>query len=219
MALTTGINQVYSSAYKALPQKAIPLGSPSTVYEPIQQSLNEAGMVFITYFQYTIPVGFGWASTTNYDVLNLCPVGGNYPNTLPNTVNPGYRVKRLAIRSSANAGGTVPVFIGFASANNIFNANANTTAYLGGGTLTAGTIALAGTISGPTGSTFIQSANQALADVVPTGNVFNNTDTVPILNTADTLVLCATTAGAVATTTACTLTGYLEYYLTGPTGF
>lgn len=219
MALTSGINQLYSSAYKALPQKAIPLGSPSTVYEPINQSLNEAGMLFRTFFQVTLPIGYGWASTTNYDVVNLCPVGGNYSNAAANTVNPGYRISQLCLRNSANAGNTIPIFVGFATANNIFNVNANTTAYLGGGTLTAGSIAPVGTISGPTGSTFIQSANTGLVAPVPTGNLFNNSLTVTVLNAPDTLVLCSTTAGALASSTATTIDGYLEYYLTGPTGY
>ena len=219
MALTTGINQVYSSAYKALPQKAIPLGTPSSVYEPIQQTLNEAGNMFRTFFQVTLPIGFGWASATNYDIVNLCAVGGNFPNTAGNTVNPGFRISQLCLRSSANAGNTIPVIVGYASANNIFNPNANTSAYLGGGTMTAGTILSVGTLSGPTGSTFIQSANTGVVAPVPTGNLFNNSLTVTVLNAADTLVLCPTTAGALASSTACTIDGYLEYYLTGPTGF
>lgn len=219
MALTTGINITYSSAFRALPQKAIPLGSPSTVYEPIQQSLDNAGHVFRTFFQYVMPVGWGWASATNYDILYLASVGGNYANPVPNTVNPGYRLSQVGIRSSGNAGNAIPIFIGFATANNIFNVNTNTSGYLGGGTLAAGTVAVAGTIAGPTGSTFIQSANTAECDAVPTGNLFNNVLQLPVLNTADTLVLCATTAGALASSTQITIDGWVEYYLTGPTGF
>lgn len=220
MALTTGINIVYSSAFRALPQKAIPLGTPSSVYEPLTQSLNEAGQVFRQFFQYTIPVGFGWASATNYDVLYLATLGANYSQASPaNTVSNGLRISRVVLRNGTNTGGPVPALVGYASANNLFNPSANTTAYLGGASLVGNTsILVMGTETVTAGSTFLASANTALCDAVPTGNLVQNNLQLPVITTQDTLILCST-AAVIATTTASVLDGYVDYYMTGPTGF
>jgi hypothetical protein len=210
MATTTGIQAYYSSAFKVLPQKAIPLGTPSSVYEPLTQTLNEAGTEFIQYFSATIPVGFGWASTTNFDYLNIASLGGNYSNSANNTVVPGLRIKRMVMRCSAAAGNTVLSYVGFAVNNNLVG----TGSALQGG-------AVSGTpIAGVTGS-FLSGANAnvMVCDVVPSGTGVVASDLVlPVLTTADTLVL-APIAAVNLTTTITTLTGYVEYYLTGPTGF
>ena len=216
MALTTGINQIFSSTFRSLPQKQLQGATPPSSYESVAPYDTKAGNTFVVYFEAIVPVGFGWASATNYDVLNLCTVGGNAPNFGNTTVNPGYRLRRLAIQSSGNAGGTVPIHIGFATANNLFNVNANTSGYLGGG---AGTGTYCAGTTGGAGSTFLQSANMAVTDDVPTGNLFQVVINTPTLNAQDMLILVPTTAGAVATTTLVTLKGRLEYFLTGPVGY
>lgn len=211
MATTTGIANYYSSAYKALPQKAIPLGTPSTVYEPLGQNAVEAGQAFTQYFQATIPVGFGWASTTNFDVMNITGLGANFTqNTPANTVVQGIRIKRMVLRSSANAGNTVLTYVGYAVGNNLVG----TGSALQGG-------AVSGTpIAGVTGSFLTgANANVMVCDAVPSGTgVVANDLVLPILITSDTLVI-APIAAVNLTTTLTNLTGYVEFYITGPTGF
>lgn len=211
MATTTGIQAYYSSAYRVLPQKAVPLGTASTVYEPLTQSLNEAGSAFIQYFNFTVPVGFGWATTTNFDYLNLMDIGANYTQANPaSTVVQGMRIKRFVMRCSAAAGNTLLTYIGFKTGNNLVG----TASALQGGAVSGSPIA------GVTGSV-LSGANTvtAVCDMVPSGTGIIASDIVlPVLVTGDTLVL-APIAVVNLTTTLTTITGYLEYYLTGPVGF
>lgn len=210
MATTTGIQAYYSSAYKVLPQKAVPLGTASAVYEPLTQSLNEAGMVFHQDFTFTIPVGFGWASTTNFDYLNICDLGAAYTQSNPaTTVVQGLRIRRFVLRASADAGNTLLTYIGFKIGNNLVGTNSA----LQGGAVSGSPIA------GVTGSVLSAAAVNAVCDVVPSGTGVIASDIVlPVLVTSDTLVL-APKAAVNLTTTASTITGYVEYYLTGPVGF
>lgn len=210
MATTTGIQAYYSSAYKQLPQKAVPLGTASTVYEALAPSMDEAGQARIAYFQFTVPVGFGWATTTNFDYLNICDIGANYSQSSPaSTVVQGIRVKRFVLRSSANAGNTLLTYIGFKTNNNL----------VGTGSALQGGAVSGSPIAGVTGSVLSAAAVNAVCDVVPSGTGVIASDIVlPVLTTADTLVL-APIAVANLTTTLTTITGYFEYYLTGPVGF
>jgi len=210
MATTTGIQAYYSSAYRVLPQKAVPLGTASTVYESVAQSLNEAGQAFIQYFNFTIPVGFGWASTTNFDYLNICDLGANYTQSSPaTTVVQGLRIKRFVLRASADAGNTLLTYIGFKTGNNL----------VGTGSALQGGAVSGSPIAGVTGSVLSAAAVNAVCDVVPSGTGVIASDIVlPVLVTSDTLVL-APKAAVNLTTTLSTITGYVEYYLTGPVGF
>lgn len=218
MALTTGINQVYSSTYRNLPQKALPLGTPSAVYESVMPYDTKAANTFVSYFEYIMPIGFGWATTTNYDVLNIGLVGGNAPNFGNQIVNPGYRLRKVTIQCSGNSGLATGCYIGFATANNLFNPNANTSAYLGTANTTG---VIAGTLVGGvpgTPSTFLASANLGTSDDVPSSASWGVVINTPSLNAQDTLILCPA-AVAQQTTTLVTLKGRVEFYLTGPTGY
>ena len=215
MATTSGIAQYYSSAFKALPQKALPLGTPSSVYEPIQQGTVEAGQAFVQYFQAVIPVGFGWASATNYDYLNLVSIGGNFPNATGNTVVPGFRLDYFTISCSGNAGGTLLTLIGFGTGNTL-TTNAAGSSYLGGGSITGTPIVAA------TGVT-LQSANIAEASGATVGGTSTGYTALQsinpaVLTAADTLVL-VPKATANQTTTLQTVSGWVRYYLTSPTGY
>lgn len=210
MATTTGIQAYYTSAYRVLPQKAVPLGTASTVYEPLTQTLNEAGSAFIQYFNFTIPVGFGWATTTNFDYLNICDLGANFTQSNPaTTVVQGLRIKRFVLRASADAGNTLLTYVGFKTGNNL----------VGTGSALQGGAVSGSPIAGVTGSILSAAAVNAVSDVVPSGTGVIASDIVlPVLITADTLVL-APKATANLTTTLSTITGYVEFYMTGPVGF
>jgi hypothetical protein len=210
MATTTGIQPYYTSAYRPLPQKAIPLGSPVSVYESITPSLSIAGQSFIQFFQFTVPVGFGWASVTNFDYLKICDIGQNYYQASPaSTVVQGIRIRRFVLRSSANAGNTLLTYIGFQAGNNLVGT---------GSALQGGAVSNV-PIAGVTGSVLSAAAVNAVCDIVPSGTGIVASDTVtPVVITGDSLVL-APIAAVNLTTTLTTITGYLEFFMTGPVGF
>ena len=52
----------YSSLYRQNPQN-------TSLYEPIGTGVGDAGVLYVSYFQITVPVGF-----TTGDVLNLVPI-------------------------------------------------------------------------------------------------------------------------------------------------
>lgn len=213
MALTTGINYIYSSLYRALPQKAVPLGTPSTVYEYIGPTPANAALPIVMYFSATIPVGFGWASTTNFDVLKICDIGGNFGQGSPaNTVVSGLRLREASLRCSGNVGNTMVSTLGYALSNNIAPiSTSGTGSLLQGGAVVGVPIA--------TASAFLQSANTAQSDPIPTGSNFVNSLTIsPIVVQNDALVLVPTNA-VNATTTQQTVDGWVEFWITAPTGF
>lgn len=98
----------YSSLYRQNPQN-------TSLYEPIGTGVGDAGVLYVSYFQITVPVGF-----TTGDVLNLVPIQTAVPTATPQIA--GIRFARVVLRSSGNAGGTPTGNFGVTGAATAFGA-------------------------------------------------------------------------------------------------
>lgn len=103
MAVTT-----YSSAFGQLPQ------SP-TKFEDRSTNVRYAGIQMSQYFRVNVPIG-----TVTTDIINLCSINCNVPVAVPQIA--GVRFKRVVLRSSANAGGSMTFNFGYVGNATAFGA-------------------------------------------------------------------------------------------------